>query len=156
VGKELVANAIHNLSARAGKLLISLNCAALPETLAESELFGHVRGAFSGSTSDRSGKFELADGGTLFLGEVGELPLPAQAKLPRVLQNGQLQRIGSDREHRADVRLIAATNRDLAEEARSGPRRVAPGRLFPGRKPRPPGPFGRALVGRCAAGPAAL
>lgn len=120
VGKELVANAIHALSARAGKPLISLNCAALPDTLVESELFGHVRGAFSGASSDRRGKFELADGGTLFLDEVGELPLAVQAKLLRVLQNGQLQRIGSDREHKVDVRLIAATNRDLAEEVRAG------------------------------------
>jgi anaerobic nitric oxide reductase transcription regulator len=120
VGKELVANAIHALSARANKPLISLNCAALPDTLVESELFGHVRGAFSGASSDRRGKFELADGGTLFLDEVGELPLAVQAKLLRVLQNGQLQRIGSDHEHKVDVRLIAATNRDLAEEVRAG------------------------------------
>ncbi|HEY1996841.1 nitric oxide reductase transcriptional regulator NorR [Paraburkholderia sp.] len=120
VGKELVANAIHALSARANKPLISLNCAALPDTLVESELFGHVRGAFSGASSDRRGKFELADGGTLFLDEVGELPLTVQAKLLRVLQNGQLQRIGSDHEHKVDVRLIAATNRDLAEEVRAG------------------------------------
>jgi anaerobic nitric oxide reductase transcription regulator len=83
-------------------------------------LFGHVRGAFSGASSDRRGKFELADGGTLFLDEVGELPLGVQAKLLRVLQNGQLQRIGSDSEHKVDVRLIAATNRDLAEEVRLG------------------------------------
>lgn len=120
VGKELVAHAIHALSPRSARPLISLNCAALPETLVESELFGHVRGAFSGASSDRRGKFELADGGTLFLDEVGELPLPVQAKLLRVLQNGQLQRVGSDNEHSVDVRLIAATNRDLAEEVRAG------------------------------------
>jgi anaerobic nitric oxide reductase transcription regulator len=119
VGKELVARAIHAASPRAARPLISLNCAALPETLVESELFGHVRGAFSGATTDRRGKFELADGGTLFLDEVGELSLSVQAKLLRVLQNGQLQRIGSDHEHRVDVRVIAATNRDLAEEVRT-------------------------------------
>ncbi|RFU44908.1 nitric oxide reductase transcriptional regulator NorR [Paraburkholderia sp. DHOC27] len=120
VGKELVASAIHALSSRASKPLISLNCAALPDTLVESELFGHVRGAFSGASSDRRGKFELAHGGTLVLDEVGELPLVVQAKLLRVLQNGQLQRVGSDREHTADVRMIAVTNRDLAEEVRAG------------------------------------
>ncbi|MCC8397436.1 nitric oxide reductase transcriptional regulator NorR [Paraburkholderia sp. MMS20-SJTR3] len=120
VGKELVANAIHALSPRSNKPLVSLNCAALPDTLVESELFGHVRGAFSGASADRRGKFELADGGTIFLDEVGELPLAVQAKLLRVLQNGQLQRIGSDHEHRVDVRMIAATNRDLAEEVRAG------------------------------------
>lgn len=120
VGKELVAQAIHAASPRADKPIISLNCAALPETLVESELFGHVRGAFTGATQDRRGKFELANGGTLFLDEVGELSLTVQAKLLRVLQSGQLQRLGSDREHQVDVRLIAATNRDLAEEVRSG------------------------------------
>ncbi|WP_144109327.1 nitric oxide reductase transcriptional regulator NorR [Paraburkholderia sp. BCC1886] len=120
VGKELVATAIHARSARANKPLISLNCAALPETLVESELFGHVRGAFSGASADRRGKFELADGGTLFLDEVGELSLAVQATLLRVLQNGQLQRVGSDAAHTVDVRLIAATNRDLAEEVRAG------------------------------------
>ncbi|SDZ24591.1 nitric oxide reductase transcriptional regulator NorR [Pseudomonas sp. NFIX28] len=120
VGKELVAQAIHAASPRASKPIISLNCAALPDTLVESELFGHVRGAFTGATSDRRGKFELANGGTLFLDEVGELSLAVQAKLLRVLQSGQLQRLGSDQEHQVDVRLIAATNRDLAEEVRSG------------------------------------
>ncbi|MFF7707138.1 nitric oxide reductase transcriptional regulator NorR [Pseudomonas sp. NPDC007930] len=119
-GKELVAQALHRQSARAGQPLVSLNCAALPDTLVESELFGHVRGAYTGASNDRRGKFELADGGTLFLDEVGELPLATQAKLLRVLQSGQLQRLGSDREHRVDVRLITATNRDLAEEVRAG------------------------------------
>ncbi|MDR2164106.1 MAG: sigma 54-interacting transcriptional regulator, partial [Zoogloeaceae bacterium] len=107
-------------SPRAAAPLVSLNCAALPETLVESELFGHVRGAFSGAVRARHGKFELADGGTLFLDEVGELPLAIQAKLLRVLQSGQLQRLGSDHEHRVDVRLIAATNRDLAAEVQAG------------------------------------
>ncbi|MDR2259464.1 MAG: nitric oxide reductase transcriptional regulator NorR [Azoarcus sp.] len=120
VGKELVADAIHRQSLRRNRAMVSLNCAALPETLVESELFGHVRGAFSGAVQERRGKFELADGGTLFLDEVGELPLAIQAKLLRVLQSGQLQRLGSDREHRVDVRLIAATNRDLAAEVRAG------------------------------------
>ncbi len=120
VGKELVAQSIHSRSLRSRHPLISLNCAALPDTLVESELFGHVRGAFSGAVNDRKGKFELADEGTLFLDEVGELPLAIQAKLLRVLQSGQLQRVGSDREHRVNVRVIAATNRDLAEEVRAG------------------------------------
>jgi anaerobic nitric oxide reductase transcription regulator len=120
VGKELVAQALHASSSRSDRPLVSLNCAALPDTLVESELFGHVRGAFTGAVSERQGKFELADGGTLFLDEVGELPLSAQAKLLRVLQSGQLQRVGSDREHHADVRLIVATNRDLAAEVRAG------------------------------------
>jgi anaerobic nitric oxide reductase transcription regulator len=120
VGKELVANAIHAASPRARKPMVSINCAALPETLVESELFGHVRGAFSGAVSERRGKFELAHGGTLFLDEVGELSLSVQAKLLRVLQSGQLQRVGSDQEHKVDVRLIAATNRDLGEEIRLG------------------------------------
>ncbi|RMP18679.1 Anaerobic nitric oxide reductase transcription regulator, partial [Pseudomonas amygdali pv. lachrymans] len=88
--------------------------------LVESELFGHVKGAFSGAVNGRSGRFELADGGTLFLDEVGELPLSVQSKLLRVLQSGQLQRVGADQEHHVDVRIIAATNRDLAEEVRSG------------------------------------
>jgi len=120
VGKELVAESIHLSSPRAHKPLISLNCAALPELLVESELFGHVKGAFSGAVNGRSGKFELADGGTIFLDEVGELPLPVQSKLLRVLQSGQLQRVGSDQEHHVDVRIIAATNRDLAQEVKQG------------------------------------
>lgn len=119
-GKELVARAVHRQSARHDRPLISINCAALPESLVESELFGHVRGAFSGAITARAGKFELADGGTLFLDEVGELPLSIQAKLLRVLQSGQLQRLGSDSEHRVDVRIIAATNRDLPGAVREG------------------------------------
>ncbi|MEZ5662542.1 MAG: nitric oxide reductase transcriptional regulator NorR [Burkholderiaceae bacterium] len=120
VGKELVARALHACSSRADRPLVSLNCAALPDTLVESELFGHVRGAFTGAVVDRQGKFELADGGTLFLDEVGELPLGVQAKLLRVLQSGHIQRLGSDREHHVDVRLIVATNRNLADEVRAG------------------------------------
>jgi anaerobic nitric oxide reductase transcription regulator len=119
-GKELVAQAIHAASTRADRPLIAVNCAALPEQLLESELFGHVRGAFSGATTDRRGKFELADHGTLFLDEVADLSLGAQAALLRVMQSGQLQRVGSDREHRVDVRIIAASNRDLADEVRAG------------------------------------
>jgi anaerobic nitric oxide reductase transcription regulator len=120
VGKELVAEALHAASLRASRPLISLNCAALPDNLVESELFGHVRGAFTGAHNERRGKFELADGGSLFLDEIGELPLAAQAKLLRVLQSGQLQRVGADMEQHVDVRVLAASNRDLAEEVRAG------------------------------------
>jgi anaerobic nitric oxide reductase transcription regulator len=120
VGKEVVARVIHARSPRAGQPLVYVNCAALPEALAESELFGHVRGAFSGANGDRAGKFELANGGTLFLDEVGELPLAIQAKLLRAVQFGEIQRLGSDKSHRADVRIIAATNRHLAGEVRDG------------------------------------
>ena len=119
-GKELVAQAVHAQSSRASRPLVSINCAALPDSLVESELFGHVRGAFTGALTERSGKFEQAHLGTLFLDEVGELSLPVQAKLLRVLQSGQLQRLGSDREHHVDVRVIAATNRDLAAEVAAG------------------------------------
>jgi anaerobic nitric oxide reductase transcription regulator len=120
VGKELVAHAIHAKSRRATKPMVHVNCAALPESLAESELFGHVRGSFTGAIDHRAGKFEVADGGTLLLDEIGELPLAIQPKLLRVLQSGEVQRIGSDRLLRVDVRVIAATNRDLWEEARAG------------------------------------
>ncbi|WP_255362647.1 nitric oxide reductase transcriptional regulator NorR [Mitsuaria sp. 7] len=120
VGKELVAERLHARSSRRDRPLVQINCAALPETLADSELFGHKRGAFTGAIADRSGKFELADGGTLLLDEVGELPLPVQAKLLRVLQSGEVQRPGSDRVQKVDVRVIAATNRDLREEVARG------------------------------------
>ena len=120
VGKELVARQIHALSARRNEALIHVNCAALPESIAESELFGHVAGAFTGATRDRAGKFEIADGGTLFLDEIGELPLTVQPKLLRALQQGEIQRVGSDRVHQVNVRVIAATNRDLKQEVGKG------------------------------------
>jgi len=120
VGKELFAHWLHANSPRARKPMVHVNCAALPETLAESELFGHVRGAFSGATQDRQGRFETASGGTLFLDEIGELPLAIQAKLLRALQSGEIQRLGADRPKHVDVRIIAATNRNLIEEVREG------------------------------------
>ena len=119
-GKELVAHAVHAQSHRSDKPMIYVNCAALPEGLAESELFGHVKGAFTGANSHRTGKFELANGGTIFLDEVGELPLLLQAKLLRVIQQGELQRVGSDQHLLVDVRIIAATNRQLEQEVESG------------------------------------
>ncbi len=119
-GKELVARAVHSASDRSAEPMLYVNCAALPETLADSELFGHVRGAFTGATSDRPGKFEVASGGTLFLDEIGELPLSVQPKLLRAIQHGEIQRVGSDRTIRADVRLLAATNRDLEAEVGAG------------------------------------
>ena len=118
VGKELFARELHRYSKRAAKPMIYVNCAALPESLAESELFGHSKGAFSGATSERGGRFEAAHGGTLFLDEVGELPLSIQAKLLRVLQNGEVQRLGSDRHRKVDVRIVAATNRNLQQQVR--------------------------------------
>lgn len=120
VGKELFARQIHHLSQRATQPLIHVNCAALPDSLIESELFGHVRGAFSGASTDRLGRFEAASGGTLLLDEIGELPLQAQAKMLRALQNGEIQRVGQDHPHYVDVRIIAATNRDLKENVKRG------------------------------------
>ncbi len=120
VGKELVVRAIHAASKRKDGPMLYLNCAAIPEGLAESELFGHTKGAFTSADRDRAGKFEVADGGTLFLDEIGELPMPVQTKLLRVIQEGEVQRIGSDRTMRVDVRLLAATNRDLWMEVKSG------------------------------------
>jgi anaerobic nitric oxide reductase transcription regulator len=119
-GKELVARGVHNASARRHEPLIHVNCAALPETLAEAELFGHVRGAFTGAAADRPGKFEVANGGTLFLDEIGELPLSVQAKLLRALQEGEIQRVGADRTLKVNVRVLAATNRDLPAEVAAG------------------------------------
>lgn len=120
VGKELFAKRLHQQSKHQHKVMVYVNCAALPEALAESELFGHRKGAFSGAHQDRAGKFEQADGGTLFLDEIGELPLSVQAKLLRVLQNGEIQRLGSDSYRQVKVRIIAATNRDLEAEVRLG------------------------------------
>jgi anaerobic nitric oxide reductase transcription regulator len=120
VGKELAARAIHDGSRRREAPLIQVNCAALPEGIIESELFGHVRGAFTGAVANRAGKFELADGGTLLLDEIGELPLDAQAKLLRVLQEGEVQRVGADKPVRVNVRIVTATNRDLANEVAQG------------------------------------
>lgn len=119
-GKELVARALHQQSKRAGAPLISVNCAAIPETLIESELFGHEKGAFTGASASRTGLVEAADGGTLFLDEIGELPLDAQARLLRVLQEGEIRKIGSVETRHVDVRLIAATHRDLGALSKSG------------------------------------
>jgi anaerobic nitric oxide reductase transcription regulator len=120
VGKELIAKAVHQGSPRASAPLVYLNCAALPESVAESELFGHVKGAFTGAIHNRAGKFELADKGTLFLDEIGELSLSLQAKLLRVLQYGDLQRIGDDTPLKVNVRILAATNRDLKQAVVEG------------------------------------
>jgi anaerobic nitric oxide reductase transcription regulator len=119
-GKELIARAVHAASPRRNEPIIHVNCAALPETLAEAELFGHVRGAFTGAAGDRPGKFEVADQGTLFLDEIGELPLTVQPKLLRALQEGEIQRVGADRTLKVNVRMLAATNRDLGAEVAAG------------------------------------
>jgi formate hydrogenlyase transcriptional activator len=119
-GKELLARAIHNLSPRHARPMVALNCAALPATLVESELFGREKGAYTGALSRQIGRFELADGSTLFLDEIGELPLELQAKLLRVLQEGQFERLGSSKPIKADVRIIAATNRDLEKAVKEG------------------------------------
>jgi DNA-binding NtrC family response regulator len=119
-GKELVARALHRKSGRVDRPLVVINCAALPETLLESELFGHEKGSFTGAVSAKPGLFEVADGGTLFIDEIGEMPGSVQAKLLRVLEDGTLRRIGSIKERRVNVRLLAATNRNLREEVQSG------------------------------------
>ena len=119
-GKELIARAIHNISARCGRPFIKLNCAAIPLDLLESELFGHEKGAFTGAIAQKPGRFELADKGTLFLDEVGDIPPSLQPKLLRILQEQEFERLGSSRTHQVDVRLVAATHRDLAEMVRNG------------------------------------
>ncbi len=119
-GKELVARAVHNLSLRKDKLFVPLNCAAIPADLLESELFGHVRGAFTGAQAERTGKFEVADGGTLFLDEIGDMAYALQAKLLRVLEEGVIERIGSNKPVKVDVRVVSSTNRDLAAAIREG------------------------------------
>ena len=119
-GKELIARAIHNLSSRCGRAFIKLNCAAIPLDLLESELFGHEKGAFTGAIAQKIGRFEMADKGTLFLDEVGDIPAALQPKLLRVLQEQEFERLGGTRTHQVDVRLVAATNRDLAEMVKRG------------------------------------
>jgi len=119
-GKEMIAQAIHRASPRAGGPFVAVNCAAIPDTLLESELFGYVKGAFTGAQADRPGLFEQAEGGTLLLDEIGELPLPLQAKLLRVLQENEIRRVGDQKTRRVNVRLLAATARDLAADAAAG------------------------------------
>src|SRR5262249_8717027 len=118
--KEMLARAIHRLSPRRDRLLVAVNCAALPASLVESELFGREKGAYTGALSRQPGRFELADRSTLFLDELGELPLELQAKLLRVLETGEFERLGSPRTIKVDVRIVAATNRDLAAAAAAG------------------------------------
>src|SRR3989475_7050440 len=119
-GKEVVARAIHRASPRAGKAFVGINCAAIPEALLESELFGHVRGAFTGASSDKTGLFEAANGGTILLDEIGELPLRVQAKLLRVLLGNEIRRVGDPRARRGDPPRLAATARDPAAGGRAG------------------------------------
>jgi len=119
-GKEVIARAIHRASPRSARPFVGINCAAIPESLLESELFGHVRGAFTGATADKAGLFDQANGGTLLLDEIGELPVGLQAKLLRVLQEGEIRRVGDQRTRQVDVRVLAATARDLAAEAAAG------------------------------------
>ena len=119
-GKEVIAKAIHGASTRSRKPMVTVNCGAIPEGIIESELFGHERGSFTGASEQRKGYFELADGGTIFLDEVGELPLAAQVKFLRILENGEFQRVGSSSSRRVDVRVIAATNKNLEHEVQAG------------------------------------
>src|SRR5271166_5482849 len=119
-GKELIAHAIHNISSRCGRSFVRLNCAAIPLDLLESELFGHEKGAFTGAIAQKIGRFELADKGTLFLDEVGDIPAALQPKLLRVLQEQEFERLGSGRTHKVDVRLVAATHRDLNDMVNRG------------------------------------
>jgi len=119
-GKELIARAIHNISSRCGRSFVRLNCAAIPLDLLESELFGHEKGAFTGAIAQKIGRFELADKGTLFLDEIGDIPLALQPKLLRVLQEQEFERLGSARTHQVDVRLVAATHRDLPDMVKRG------------------------------------
>jgi len=119
-GKELIAGAIHQRSRRSDKPLVRVNCTSIPKELFESEFFGHAKGAFTGAIRDRAGRFEAANGGTLFLDEVGEIPLELQAKLLRVLQEKSYERVGEDRTRHANVRIVAATNRDLPREVAAG------------------------------------
>jgi DNA-binding NtrC family response regulator len=120
VGKEVIAHAIHGASRRAKRTMVTVNCGAIPEGIIESELFGHERGSFTGASSERKGYFELADGGTIFLDEIGELPLATQVKFLRILENGEFLRVGSSVARKVDVRVIAATNKDLEHEVRNG------------------------------------
>ena len=119
-GKELVARAIHEASNRSAKPLVKVNCAAISSELFESEFFGHTKGSFTGAVRDRAGRFQVADGGTIFLDEIGEVPLALQGKLLRVLQEKQFERVGEDRTRTVDVRVVAATNRNLADEVKNG------------------------------------
>jgi transcriptional regulator with GAF, ATPase, and Fis domain len=152
-GKGLVAQALHAVSVRAGKPFIAVNMGGLPEGVFESELFGHVRGAFTDAKADRAGRFELADSGTLFLDEIGNIPLSQQAKILRTLETGEFERVGSSRTSRVNVRLISATNADLAAEVAG--RQVPPGSpLPPQHHPAPPAPAARAPRGHRAARPA--
>ena len=128
-GKEILARTIHRLSPRAERPFIAINCSAIPESLMESEIFGHERGAFTGAAERRIGCFELADGGTLLLDEIGEMPAPTQAKLLRVLEDHKVRRLGSKVETPVDVRVLAATNKEPEQAVAQG--RIAPGSLFP-------------------------